>query len=355
MNKVIWIQLILISFFILPAFSQNDSLDSPLSAVDTLRKDFGLFVGDGLLRLTLRFDIKEYIREKPKDEYMNATLTYYFNEKDSVSKEIRLKSRGIFRNEYCQFPPLSLYFNKSDSAKTDLDKIAKIKVVTHCYYGNENYLFKEYLVYKLFNILTDYSFRVRLARIDYISTTGKSKTISTFCFLIEPFNMLAERTKTIPVNSATLTQKNIIPEIMDRVTLFNYMIGNTDWTVTYQHNIKVLINSFSDKPNLGIAVPYDFDYSGLVDAHYAAPATALGLASVRERRYLGLCRTEDDFAKALMEFSDKKQEFYKIINEFPYLNDKVKKSMTGYLDEFYNGIDRRNTVIQKFLNECDNF
>ena len=264
MNKVIWIQFILITFFILPAFSQNDTLDSPLAAVDTLRHDFGLFVRDDLLRLTLRFDIKEYIRKKPKDEYMNAILTYYLNENDSISKEIRIKSRGIFRNEYCQFPPLSLYFSKSDSAKTDLDKIAKIKVVTHCYYGNENYLFKEYLVYKLFNILTDYSFRVRLARIDYISTTGKSKTISTFCFLIEPFNMLAERTKTIPVNSATLTQKNIIPEIMDRVTLFNYMIGNTDWTVTYQHNIKVLINSLSDKPNLGIAVPYDFDYSGLV-------------------------------------------------------------------------------------------
>ena len=355
MNKVVWIQFILITFFILPAFSQNDTLDSPLSAVDTLRHDFGLFVKDDLLRLTLRFDIKEYIRKKPKDEYMNATLTYYVNENDSISREIRIKSRGIFRNDYCQFPPLSLYFSKSDSARTDLDKIAKIKVVTHCFYGNENYLFKEYLVYKLFNILTDYSFRVRLARIDYISTTGKSKTISTFCFLIEPFNMLSERTKTIPVNAATITQKDIIPEIMDRVTLFNYMIGNTDWTVTYQHNIKVLITSLSDKPNLGIAVPYDFDYSGLVDTHYATPAEALGLASVRERRYLGLCRTEDEFLKALKEFSDFKQEFYRIINEFPYLNEKVKKSMTGYLDGFYYGIDKRNTVIQNFMNECDNF
>lgn len=355
MNKAIWIQIFLALFFALPAFSQNDTLDSPLAAVDTLRHDFGLFTGDDLLRLTLRFDIKEYIREKPKDEFMNAILTYYINDKDSISKEIRLKSRGIFRNEYCQFPPLSLYFSKPDSVKNDLDKLVKIKVVTHCYSGNENYLFKEYLVYKLFNVLTDYSFRVRLARIDYISTTGKTKTISTFCFLIEPLNMLTQRTKTIPVNSATITQKNIIPEIMDRVTLFNYMIGNTDWTVTYQHNIKVLINSFSDKPSLGIAVPYDFDYSGLVDAHYATPAEALKLESVRQRRYLGLCRTEDDFLKALKEFSDKKPEFYRIINEFPWLNEKVKKSMTGYLDEFYNGIDKRNTVIQNFLNECDNF
>jgi hypothetical protein len=133
------------------------------------------------------------------------------------------------------------------------------------------------------------------------------------------------------------------------------MIGNTDWAVTYQHNIKVLIGRSSVKPELGIAVPYDFDYSGLVDAHYATPAEALGLESVRERRYLGLCRTEDDFAKTLREFSDKKAEFYRLINEFPYLDEKVKKGMTGYLDEFYNGIDKRNTVIQRIFNECDNF
>ena len=117
MNKVIWIQLILITFFALPALSQNDTLENPLAAVDTLRHDFGLFVRDDLLHLTLRFDIKEYIRKKPKDEYMNAILTYYLNENDSISREIRIKSRGIFRNEYCQFPPLSLYFSKSDSAR----------------------------------------------------------------------------------------------------------------------------------------------------------------------------------------------------------------------------------------------
>lgn len=167
--------------------------------------------------------------------------------------------------------------------------------------------------------------------------------------------MLAERTKTIPVNSATLTQKNIIPEIMDRVTLFNYMIGNTDWTVTYQHNIKVLINSFSDKPNLGIAIPYDFDYSGLVDAHYAAPAEALGLESVRQRRYLGLCRTEDEYLNALKEFVDKKSDFYRVIYDCPYLTEKSKKSMISYLDEFYMIIDKRNTIIYNFLNECDKF
>ena len=339
----------------LPAFSQHDTKDSPLAAVDTLRHDFGLFTNNDILRLTLRFDLKEYIRKKPKDQYLDAILTYHINEKDSVNKKIKLRSRGVFRNGYCYFPPLSLHFSKSDSINSDLDRIDKIKVVTHCQTGNETYMFKEYLAYRLYNLLTDYSFRVRLAKIDYISTTGKSKTISTFCFLIEPMNMLAARTNCIEVNSTTLSQRNIIPEIMDRVTIFNYMIGNTDWTVTYQHNCKIMIDNIPGKPDLGIAVPYDFDYSGLVDAHYAVPAEGLNLESVRQRRYLGLCRSEDEFKNALNEFSAKKSDFYKVINEFPYLGEKAKKSLISYLEEFYDGIENKNSIIRNFLNECSNF
>jgi hypothetical protein len=355
MKKFIWIQFILIAFYVQPLFSQNDTLDTPLAVFDTLRQDFGLFASDDILHLSLKFDIKEYMRKKPKIEYLNAILTYHINDKDSINKEIRIKSRGEFRNGYCDFPPLSLNFSKSDSTEDDQNKIEKIKAVTHCKYGSESYMFKEYLIYKLYNLLTEYSFKVRLAKIDYISTEKKSNTISTYCFLIEPFNSLAKRTNSIRVNSTTLSQRNIIPEMMDRVTIFNYMIGNTDWAVTYQHNCHVLIGGISENPGLGIPVPYDFDYSGLVDAHYAAPAEALGLESVRQRRYLGLCRTEQEYLNALREFIDNKTGFYRIINDFPYINEKSKKNMIRYLDEFYLSIDKSNTVIHKFLDECGNF
>ena len=133
------------------------------------------------------------------------------------------------------------------------------------------------------------------------------------------------------------------------------MIGNTDSAVTFQHNCKVLTGNFTDKRGLGIAVPYDFDYSGLVDTYYAIPSEALGLESVRQRRYLGLCRTENEYVNTLKEFVDKKPDFYKVIKDFPYLNEKEKQSMVSYLEEFYLGIDKRNTIVQNFLNECGNF
>ena len=354
--------LILISFMTLPttaiffpaAFSQEAVNDSIQAVSDTLQ-DFGLFTKTDLMHLALRFDLKAYTRKKPKDEYLKAILTYYINEKDSVNKEVRLKSRGEFRNGFCSFPPIRLNFSKSDMKRPDLKKIGKLKLVTHCQSGNEEYLFKEYLIYKLYNVLTDNSFRVRLAAVDYISTTQKNKVIRSYGFFIEPLEILAERLNAVPVESPALNQKVIIPEMMDRVAIFNYMIGNTDWSVPGQHNCKVLSGSNFSNPGLGMIIPYDFDYSGLVNADYAIPTEGLGIDRVTQRRFLGICRPEETFKKELKEFSDKKSEFYKVINDFGYLSDKEKKGMISYLDEFYSSLEKTDGILNIFNNECKEF
>jgi hypothetical protein len=224
-------------------------------------------------------------------------------------------------------------------------------MVTHCRYGNEEYLLKEYLIYKLYNVLTDYSFRVRLLKVVYINTYKKSKPIETYAFLIEPTEMLTSRTNSTSVTSLKLTMQNILPEMMDRMAIFNYMIGNTDWSVPGLHNCKVLSVADPKNPGLGAIVPYDFDYSGLVDAYYAVPTESLGLKSVLDRRFVGICRSEAEFINDLKEFSDKKEEFYRVINEFPYLTIRAKKKMTDYLDSFYD-FDKRNSVVSDLLAGC---
>jgi len=355
MRKLVFIQTVLALFIVLPAFSQSDSITNPLDVVDTLNQDFGMFSKDEILNLTLRFNITQYSRKKPKDEYLDALLTYHINDKDSINKEVRLKSRGEMRNGYCDFPPIRLNFKKTEFQKTDLNKIEKLKMVTHCQYGNEEYLFKEFLIYKLYNVLTDTSFRVRLVKVEYINTYKISKPINTYAFFIEPVEMLAERINASEVNSTNLTQKHIFPHMMDRMAIFNYMIGNTDWSVPNQHNCKILSSLNFSTSALGMVVPYDFDYSGLVDADYAVPYEPLGLSSVRERRYVGICRTEDVFTRALKEFADKKEAFYKVINEFPLLDDKEKLRMIHYLDSFYEGFDKRNSVVNSILSGCSSF
>ena len=353
-----WIRLIfsyLLFCLFLNAYSQNDTIDSPLTVSDTLQMDFGLFTNDEILNISLRFDITQYQRKKPKEEYLDAILTYHINDHDSVNKTIRLKTRGEMRNGYCNFPPIRLNFKKAKFDYSDLNKIEKLKMVTHCQSGNEDYLLREYLIYKLYSVLTDASFRVRLVKVEYINTFKKSKPIISYAFWIEPEEMLAERLNSVPVNSLKLTQKNILPSVMDRVAIFNYMIGNTDWSVPNLHNVKAFSGLSIGNQGLGILVPYDFDYSGLVNADYAIPYEPLGLKSVRERRYVGICRSEDVFINALREFTEKKEEFYKVINDFPVIDEKSKKDMIRYLDTFYSGFDKRNSVVYDILGGCSNF
>lgn len=351
MNKYISVLCVLLAGCSFQVSGQNDTINEKFAVVDTLSKDFGLFTNDEIMELTMRFDITHYTKKKPKEEYLKALLTYHFNENDSVNKEIRLRSRGEFRNGYCTFPPVMVNFKKADFKKDDVRKIEKMKLVTHCMSGNEDLLLKEYLIYKLFNVLTDNSFRVRLIKITYINTYKKSKPINSYGFFIEPLDLLAERINAIPVDAVNLTQKNILPEYMDRVAIFFYMIGNCDWSVPGQHNCKILSVPGSERPDLGIIIPYDFDYTGFVDAHYAVPPEGLKISSVRERLFLGVCRDEESYRKAVKEFSAKKDEFYKVIQDFPYVEQKVKKQMIRYLDEFFNDIDN-DRIVYNFLNEC---
>jgi hypothetical protein len=255
------------------------------------------------------------------------------------------------------FAPIELNFKRTDFGYADLDSISKLKLVTQCGSGkiNEEYLLKEYLAYKLYSVLTDTSFRVRLLTINYIDTEKKRKPIRHYGIFIEPVEMLADRTNTIQINTPNLTQKNIIPRIMDRMAIFNYMIGNYDWSIPGQHNVKVLKPGIFDPTGLAIAVPYDFDWTGLVDPSYAIPVEETGLESVRERLFTGICRRREVFLKDLETFSLKKEEFYKVANEFPYLNKSLKKEITTYLDGFFDQLAGRNIVIEDLMNSCKNF
>jgi len=338
-----------------PVFCQIDSIDTRYSVADTLHENSGLFDSNELLQISLKFDITQYRRKRSDKDYLDALLTYYTSNKDSTVKEIKVRSRGVYRREYCDFPPLLLNFKMKDSSRGEFYHIDKLKMVTQCKPANEEILLKEYLIYKLYNVLTDYSFNVRLLRVNYINTFKKSKPVREYAFVIEPKDLLGSRINSVEVRTANLTQKDIKPDMMDRMAIFNYMNGNPDWSVPIQHNILIMSQPASKRPDLGIIVPFDFDFAGLVNTNYAVPFEGLRIKSVRERIYLGICREEIVYIKALSEFLEKKEAFYKVINEFPYLNEKSKKDMISFLDEFYRDFDKRNTLAKKLLFDCISF
>ncbi len=164
-------------------------------------------------------------------------------------------------------------------------------------------------------MITDRSFRVRILNLNYQDSSGKKKTITQHAFLLEDFKQVAKRN-----NSENWTGKKIATEASDRrqttiVSVFEYMIGNTDWAIPVSHNIK-LLHSKSDSLSRPYAVPYDFDYSGFVNTNYAAPDERLGIANVRERLYRGFPRSMEELNDVLAIFNKQKANIYAAINNF---------------------------------------
>jgi hypothetical protein len=322
---------------------------------DSLIGSFRLFEDDKLLEISLRFDLSTYFRAKPKKEYLKANLTFHLNKTDSISRDIGLRTRGIFRNSYCMFAPIELNLKKTNFGYSDLNGISKLKMVPQCSAGKdkEDYVLREFLAYKLFNVLTDTSFRVRLLIVNYIDPRKNKKPVTQYGFFLEPAEMLAARTNCLQVKTTAVNQKNIVPKIMDRLAIFNYMIGNYDWSVPGQHNVFILKSKNYDPSGLGISVPHDFDWSGLVNPVYAIPKEDLGIENVRQRLFLGLCRNKDVYEKELNLFLEKKSEFYKVINDFPYIEKRVKKELTAYLDGFFDMlVGKRDRILESFVSTC---
>jgi len=358
MVKRIILNLLLIIFLsVLPVSGQNDTTVAKSLKTDDGKNSFALFNSDELLEITLEFDLTSFLKKKVDGGSLDAVITFHLNDKDSLTRKVKVKNRGHFRFENCDFPPMEINFKKSIHAYPDSGNIKKLKLATHCKTGSvqSEYVLREYLVYRMFNLLTDTSFRVRLLRVTYIDTRKSRKPVTQYGFFIEPVEVLAARTNSTIIKSTNLTQKHIVPDVMDKVSIFNYMVANWDWTVPLAHNIAILKPMVLDNPGLGLAVPYDFDLTGVVNVDYAVTPPEYNLRSIRDRVFLGICRSREVFEKELKYFLSKKNDFYGLINDYPYLNEKSKKDITSFLDEFFNGIEKQkdfDNLLDYLLSTC---
>jgi len=340
-------------FTIIPALSQNVT-DTSFSVTETFSESSGLFETDDLLEITLKFDLTDYKRKKDDSTYLDAWLSTVIKD-DTVTRKIKLRARGEFRRKFCDMPPVLLNFDMDDSTKGDFHNINKLKMVTVCSAGNQEYLLKEYITYKLYSALTDISYRVRLLKVNYVNSNKQNKVITEFAFVIEPDELLAKRIESVEVKTTNLTQKDVKPEMMDRMAIFNYMIGNADWSVPLAHNVKLYAQYKSERPDLAAIVPFDFDFSGIVNTDYSAPFHTLSISSVRERIYLGMCRDKDTFLQALSEFTARKAEFYEVIRDFEVLDERSKNDMIFYLDTFFEELLKPEALARTILRECIRF
>lgn len=346
---------ILLSVFSFAQKNNDDGLaGSALEPITETLEDNGIFDNDEPLQLTLKYDITSFIRHKAKGEYLDAELCIHLSRTDSIVKNIRLKARGKSRRQQCFFPPIYLNFKTDPIERSEFSGVKKIKLVTHCSIAKsyQNYVLKEYLIYKLYNIITENSLRVKMLDITYIDTGKKGRNYRQRGFLIEPIEVLCRRLNAIEIQSNIVQGKDVREAEMDVAALFNYMIGNCDWRVVSGHNIK-FIKSLTAVSQKVIPISYDFDFSGLVGASYAVPQEWTSVRTVRDREYLGYCRKkEENYFDAIKVFTDKKVEILKTIDNFEFLDDKNRKSTYKYIDGFYDLTQKPKTLVGIMKREC---
>lgn len=319
----------------------------------TIFTSIDMFEDQRPMEITLTLDLKQYQREKFEGEYIPVHFLYEFNDSVHIEKSVRIKARGQFRREYCTFAPFWLNIRKADVANEHLQDIKRLKVVTHCNGGKvySEYVLMEYLAYKIYNLLSPVSFRTRLIHMTYIDTGRKNKVTENWAFIIEPEEMLADRVGAVVVKKDELSMRFMRPEQMDVAALFNYMIGNPDYSIAGRHNMKIL-----GMPGFGsegyTPVPYDFDYAGIVNAHYAIPGENLGISSVLQRYYLGPCREDAEFQKAIDYIQSYREEILDLVENFNYLGAKHKKDLIRYLESYFESASKPGFIRFSLRSTC---
>ena len=297
-------------------------ITNSLLAVDTDT----LFKSDEIIKIELRSDFSAIQLDRfDKPQSHQGEVIYQSPDGKIVKLSVKVNARGDFRRdpENCTFPPLLLNFKISEVKNTLFDNQDKLKLVTPCH--NDIDVIDEYIIYKMYNCVTDRSFKVRLVNILYFDTGKGKKLFEKYSFFIEHEDQTAERN-----NSSEIT-KFVTPFDLERDTyrkmaFFQYMVGNKDWHTSSKRNIVVM--QPKDTTLTPYAIPYDFDFAAFVDADYTKPKDIPAEFLATRRVYKGLCYTDEEYNEVFATFKSLRPVFEKVINDMKLIPKSYKSGIS---------------------------
>jgi len=314
-----------------------------------------LFADDQLLHITIRGPIKQVAGSDSRSTVVSATLS-----SGAESLPIRLSPRGItrLRKETCQFAPLRVDFTGAPPATSLFAGQRRLKLVTHCRSAesHQQYLLLEYATYKLYNQLTPLSFRARLAQVEYVDESGRPVT-SRYGFFIEDLGDVARRNGMGEARvGARIPVASLAAADAARFAIFQYLISNLGWAMqagpandTCCHNSRLITAA---GPSSMTTVPYDFDYSGFVDAPYAVPPEGIRVSSVKVRRYRGFCRHNAEALVAARQAYAMRTQLLATLAATPGLDARTVRKASAFLERSFEDIATDQAVSDKLLKTC---
>jgi hypothetical protein len=160
---------------------------------------------------------------------------------------------------------------------------------------------------------------------------------------------VADRLNATVVETKGAHFEDLDPETTTIMSAFEYLIGNTDWSLVALHNIVLAQHRESGAV---LPIPYDFDWTGMVNTKYSFPDYRLPIKSTRERIYRGICRTPEQWQPILQRFQERKEALYAVYDSLPPLDPKYTKETREYLDAFFQTIAKPGSVRNELITPC---
>jgi len=297
---------------------------------------FEYIIRDSISKVTVTADFNALRLNRYIEEYYPGQLV--LKKGDTLLQElpVSFRARGNSRKKLCFYPSLKIKLSKKALKKQGFNKDNKYKLVCQCRSGkvHQQSLLREFLAYKIFNLISPYSYRAHLLEVDYIQVS-KSRKKRHFAFILESKKSLEERLDGEIVDRDGIVLDKISREESIRMSLFQYLIANTDWEIPALHNIKLLLENDG---NL-VPIPYDYDYSGLADSPYATPNADYPIKKHTDRYFISDNYTEAEIDKQLVYFLEQEEAIKSMIREADFLRRSSKRFVKRYINEFYRIIE----------------
>jgi hypothetical protein len=317
-----------------------------------------LFRTTAPLDLTITFNVRRIlgdrdttVREHP---WRAATIAYQDSAGALVKVPAELRVRGMWRLANCQFPPLRIRVSREAARGTIFEGARRPKLVTHCRNTDdyEQYLLHEYLVYRMQAQVTPVALATRLVRVSYVDSASGKVNATRAAFLLEDEDNLAERLGGRVFEVTGVPPHHLEPFDTFVMGLFQYMVGNTDWSVPGLHNIQIIQTDSALNPR-HYAMAYDWDFTGLVSTRYSAPDPRLRIRRVRDRLYRGVCPADADFTRAVELFNEKRSAILAVYDSVPGLKPSVARDGREYIEDFYRKLADQRRFRREIIADCE--
>ena len=312
-----------------------------------------VFTATTPLQFTLIAPFKPLKKERYGTTAYRAAEIRYAGDSGEVHVPVRVRTRGIWRRKNCDIPPLRLNFSKDSTKKTAFRHLDNVRLVMHCRDNDEyeQYVLQEYNLYRVQRLLTPLSLDARLVRVTYVDAEKKDTVTTRWGFLLESEGPFGER-----VGGKVLDTKGASPADLDPMEnaffgVWEYFVGNTDFSIAGLHNVALLQRDTSYFP-----VAYDYDWSGAVNTRYAGPSPLLmnQIRRVTDRLMRGYCAEPANFEKVFALFKEKKDAIYALYRDSigttmkPNIADRTLK----FFDDFYETINDPGQAKRFIIRSC---